>query len=118
MNAITFYETSGQIVAFASGDAVMIESTKANTTDLYIDGRWNGETHYVHNGEPILRPVNTASLTNNVLSNLPVPCKIQINNMIYDCEDSTAELELPAHTLYKIKVTAFPFLDAEFTIEN
>jgi len=46
------------------------------------------------------------------------PCTIAINGTEYHCDSSTADLELFHPGVYKVKVTAWPYLDREFTIEN
>lgn len=118
MSAISFYETDGRIVSQLSGDEVVIDSTKENTKDLWIDGEWSGQTHYVLDGKATQRPINPATLDNLTLSNLPVPCKISINGTEYDIDESEVELDLPMVNEYLIRVIAFPYLDAEFTIET
>lgn len=118
MNAISFYESDGRIVSQLSGDAVVIQATIENTDDLWVDGQWDGNTHYVLKGDVTERPINPATLDNLTLSNLPVPCKIVINGTAYDADEPEVELDLPMATTYKITVMAFPYLDAEFTIET
>ena len=118
MNAISFYEPDGRIVSQLIGDLVAIESTKENTTELWVDGYFDGNTHYVDNGEAISRPVNPAVLNMLTIKKLPTPCKIIINSTEYDCDESEIELDLPMSTSYKIKVLSFPYLDAEFEIET
>jgi hypothetical protein len=118
MNNITFYKPNGYIFAVLSGDAPVIDATKATSDDLWIVGAWNGATHYVKNGEAEPRPANPAVLDNLTLRNLPVPCKIVINSSVYECDDTEVELDLPMAGNYFIQVKAFPYLDAEFQIET
>jgi hypothetical protein len=118
MNAISFYEPDGRIVAHLTGDAVAIDATKENTQELWVDGYFDGKTHYIDDGEAITRPVSPTVLDGLTLKQLPVPCTIVINGTEYDCDEVVAELDLPMSTAYKIKVMAFPHLDAEFNIET
>ena len=118
MSAISFYEPDGRIVSQLTGDAVAIESTKEHTEDLWVDGYFDGKTHYVDSGEVVMRPLNPATLDILTIKKLPIPCKIMINSTEYDCDEPEVELDLPMSTVYKIKVVAFPYLDAEFEIET
>lgn len=118
MSAISFYELDGRIVSQLTGDEVVISSTKEMTEDLWIDGEWNGQTHYVLDGEATQRPINPATLDNLTLSNLPVPCKISINGTEHDIDEPEVELDLPMSTVYKIQVIVFPYLNAEFEIDT
>lgn len=118
MSAITFYNRNGRIDYVLSGDATVIETTIAVTELPYIVGSWDGATHYILDDTATERPVNTAALDLLTLQNLPVPCKIAINGTEYECNESEVQLDLPMSGLYKIKVSAFPYLDAEFRIET
>lgn len=61
------------------------------------------------------RPANPATLTGNVLNNLPVPCIIYINSKAYVCDESVATLRLDPGE-YRVAVTAWPYQDAHFTV--
>ena len=114
---ICFYEPNGFITGFLSSDEETIALNKSLQSN-WIDGEWNGKTHYVLEGEATERPINPATLDNLTLNNLPVPCKISINGTEYDIDESEVELDLPMVNEYLIRVIAFPYLDAEFTIET
>jgi len=114
---ISFYEPNGFITGFLSSDEETIALNKSLQTN-WIDGEWNGQTHYVLDNEATERPINPATLDNSTLSNLPVPCKISINGTEYDIDEPEVELDLPMSTVYKIQVIAFPYLDAEFEIDT
>lgn len=118
MKAITFYMFNGKIDSVLSGDDIVIASSIPVTHLPFVEGAWDGATHYVLNGEAVERPVNPATLTNQTLTNLPVPCKIIINGTEYDCDDTVVDLDLPMINEYLISVVAFPYLDAEFEIET
>jgi len=114
---ISFYEPNGLITGFLSSDEQTIALNKSLQSN-WVDGQWDGKTHYVLEGEVTERPLNPATLDNLTLSNLPVPCKIVINGTQYDADEPEVELDLPMATTYKITVMSFPYLDAEFTIET
>jgi len=118
MNAITYYLPNGEIDSVLTGDASVIEATIEVAELPWIESAWDRLTHYVLDGEAVERPINPAILTNQTLTNLPVPCKIIINGTEYDCDDTVVDLDLPMVNEYLITVVAFPFLDAEFEIET
>ena len=114
---ITFFDNEGMILHTLQGSRIAIELNKSMNPN-WVDGQWDTDKHYVLNGEPINRPVNPTQMDELTLINLPVPCKILINDNQYDITDSTVELELPMSAKYKIVVKCFPYLDAEFEIET
>jgi len=117
MSAISFYESNGFISATLQGDEAVIALNKELDESPYVDGLWDGATHYVLDGEVLDRPVCPAVLTGLVLTDLPTPCVIDINGTKYDSDDATVELDLGASS-HKITVIAFPYLDGVFNVEN
>jgi hypothetical protein len=115
--SLTFYRTDGAINHVLSGDQSVIDLNKS-TSSNWVEGAWDGETHYVLDGVATERPANPATLDGLTLNNLPVPCKIVINSTYYDCTDDTAELEFDYAGTYKVIIEAFPYLNAEFEIET
>ena len=83
---------------------------------LFI-GEIDGALEYVSAGNKQPRPANPATLAGYELHNLPVPCKIKINQREYACSDASAALEFTYSGLYRITVQAFPFLDANFEVQ-
>lgn len=117
MSAISFYEPNGAISAVLQGDQIVIDANKAATTENWIDGAWDGKTHYVLNGVATLRPDCPAVIDGLILSDLPVPCVLDINGTKYDVDQSEVELDLGTGS-FVIKVIAFPYLDGVFNVEN
>ena len=115
---ITFYLPNGKIDYFLTGEQSVIDSTIKNSNGNYVQGIWDGETYYVENGQSTPRPNNPATLDNLTIRNLPVPCKIQINSSVYECDEQEVDLDFPLPGKYKVKVMSFPYLDAEFEIET
>lgn len=54
-------------------------------------------------------------LTGMQLTNVPIPAKLTINDTTYDTNDAVVDLEFTYSGTYKLKVTAFPYEDANFT---
>ena len=117
MSAISYYEPNGAISAILQGDQIVIDANKAATTENWIDGAWDGKTHYVLNGVATLRPDCPAVIDGLTLTDLPVPCVIDIDGTKYESDDATVELDLTAGS-HKITIIAFPYLDGVFNVEN
>lgn len=124
MNAyISFYDPTGKITGTASASLSVMEMIKEQNPNVpnsqpFVDGEWFDKGVYILNGEVTDRPVNPLIVSDNVLSGLIHPCTIAINGTEYHCESSTATLELFHPGSYKVKVSVWPYLDREFTIEN
>lgn len=114
---ISYYDEDGRITGEVTGDPASIDLTKELTTQPWVDGEWYQKPVYVLNGEVLDRPVCPAVLTGIVLTELPVPCVIDINGTKYDSDDATVELDLGVGA-HKITVIAWPYLDGVFNVEN
>lgn len=118
MASISLYNPNGEIHTLISGDDAAIQTTIENTTELWVYGAWDGLTKYVANGEVLDRPTNTITVSGLILNNVPVPATVFIDNVPYETNESTVELEFSFPGTHKVKVVSFPYLDAEFEIEN
>lgn len=107
------YDEQGRVLFI--GDVP--ESMLALQGERVFIGEIDGALEYVHAGNKHPRPANPACLTGYELHNLPVPCKIRINQREYACSEASAALELTYPGLYRIAVQAFPFLDANFEVQ-
>lgn len=87
----------------------LVEST---TADDEIDV----DKDYVASGAIVSRPVNSATLSGLVLSNLPNPCTINVNGADHACTDPTCTLSFSQPGTYPVTVSAWPMLDATFQV--
>ena len=117
MAAITFYDEKGQFTGELFGDAIVIELNKTLTENAWVDGAWYGKPYYALDGEAAERAECPAVLTGLILTELPVPCVIEINGTKYDSDDATVELDLGTGE-HKITIIAWPYLDGVFNVEN
>lgn len=117
MPSISFYNDQGSFTGELSGDEIVINLNKELSEFEWIDGSWYGKPYYVLNGEATLRPACPAVLDGLILSDLPVPCVLDINGTQYNVDQPEVELDL-ATGLFIIKVIAFPYLDGVFDVEN
>lgn len=106
------YDDEGRILATGSMPESMLELQEGN---IYV-GTVDPLREYIADGVAAPRPVNPAALSGTTLTNLPVPCVIQINDSQYPCSDATATLRFAQVGTYTVTVIAFPYLDARFTV--
>jgi len=93
-----------------------MEHVQARSGESMLPTASDLHTHYVKYGKVFNRPVNPAQLIGTTLLNLPVPCVVAINGREYDCNEATADLCFTHVGAYKIRVSAFPYLDAHFEV--
>ena len=113
MTRFAKYDDAGRILFTGDVPEEMVELQGEN---VYV-GAIDGATQYVVAGKIAERPRNRAVLVGRELANLPVPCQIQINGTTYDCVDGRASLNFAYPGTYRIRITGFPCLDAEFEIQ-
>jgi hypothetical protein len=134
MRSISFYDEVGKITGELSGDSVAYEISGDHpafpdiTTQglppfptgkrLWVEGAWFDKPVCVVDGAVVNRAPMPATLSGNVLNNLPVPCEIKVNDSTYYCDESSATLEFNQPGTYAITVIAWPYLDGEFEIVN
>lgn len=112
---ITYHDQEGRITGSVTATLNTID---ANKVGLWVNGVGDRSIHYIKDGVITDRPEQKTTLEGSMLKNLPVPCQIHVNGEVYECTDSQAELEFDLPGMYQITVTAWPFLDMEFSYEN
>ena len=112
MTTFARYDERGQILFKADVPYSMIGLQQG----LIYVGDIDAEKEYVANGVRTPRPANPARLNGLGLVNLPSPCTIYINRQPYECTETVAALTFTYPGQYRVVVSAFPYLDAEFTI--
>lgn len=119
MSSISFYiPATGKILGQLTADPQSIEITKEAPFHAWVDGLWDADSHYVLAGEVIPRPEMNLIIHGMHVANLPVPCIININGVVYPCNDGAADLDLYYPGTYQVKVIAWPYINKEFEIEN
>ena len=119
MKTFSLYDADGRIFSMCSLQQDLIDDVaNLNQAIGHVEGAVDGSTHYVRDGQVVPRLDNPAILQDRVLSSLPVPCEILINNRRYEATTEMAELEFDQPGSYRVSVQAWPYLDKEFTIEN
>lgn len=119
MKVISTYDPqTGKIDSVISGDEAAVQTTIETLEEPWVEGDWFEKGKYVLNGEVVDQPVNPTTLSWLTLNNVPVPATVWIDSSEYQTNESTVELEFSFPGKHKVKVVAFPYLDAEFEIEN
>lgn len=116
--SITFYNEIGKITGCLSGPPRVIEANKELSSESWVEGKYSDEKYYVIDRVVKPREEMAAVLNGRILTQLPIPCEVFINQSIYKVEDGEVELVFDQPGLYKLKISAWPFLDKEFEIEN
>lgn len=116
--SITFYDEIGRITGFLSGPPGVIEANKKISDESWIEGEYSDEIYYVIDGVAKFRTEMDVIVNGKILNQLPMPCKVFINQSEYQVEDGEIELVFDQPGIYKVKISAWPFLDKEIEIEN
>lgn len=118
MRSISFYNTRGEIHTSMQGDESALQLTIENFPDPWVEGDWFDKGKYVLNGDVLDRPLNPTTLSGLTLNNVPVPAEVWIDRVRYDTNEPVVEIAFQYPGKHKIRVVSFPYLDAEFDIEN
>jgi hypothetical protein len=119
MRTYSLYDADGRIFSVVSLQQDLIADVVVlNHASGHIDGAVDGDIHYVRDGQIVPRLESPVMLQGLVLSRLPAPCVILINDRLYETTSETVELEFDQPGSYRVSVQAWPYLDKEFTIEN
>jgi len=116
---VSFYNDTGKFVQTLEGDPDLVITPTAQVIGLpYVEGEY-GADHWFHDDTAQPRPPCPAVLDGTVLHDVPSSSVININDATYDCEEGgTVKLEFDQPGAYLIRITAWPYLDGEFTYEN
>lgn len=71
----------------------------------------NERSHYVNDGMLSPRPVTAIAVSGNVISGLPIPCKVECNGSIYEVDDGIFEYDTPLRGKYSFSIRAFPYVE-------
>lgn len=117
---VSLFDSNGRLVQTLDGDPdLVILPTLEVTGYRFAEGGYTNE-HHMPDGEivPTLRPPCPATASDRTLLNLPTPCRVQVEDTVYDCDETTVELEFDQPGSYKVTVFAWPYLNGEYTLEN
>lgn len=121
------YNSGGEILR--TGVAPLLMVSKQKGPDEFITtGVGSDETHYVDTTSRTLSPkaamaatINKTTLQGNgidsaIISGLPVPSKVKINDIVYENTDPGFEFTVNFPGEYKIIITSLKFLGQEILV--
>lgn len=116
VNHYTFYNTTGAIEAnlHCTYQDLLLNPREGCTAVL---GKYEHATHYFDKGFPKLRTKMQPTVMGRTISNLPIPCKAEIEGTVYDITDGSLELDVNLPGPYTIKFTAVPHLDETVIVQ-
>lgn len=112
---VSAYDAKGEILHQADFNEYNY-ARHAEAGLMMVEGHFDKALYWVSGGAAVLREASPAIFEELSLRNLPVPCKIIINGVSYDCNDARATLDFTYPNTYQIKVVAWPYLNAEFEV--
>lgn len=111
MSCLVIHDASGRIIELHEGGFTTEDGVLSAT-------RCHPSTHYVADGEVVLRPPMLVQLDGTVLSGVPEGASVLIEGETYLADGSDIELEFDLPGIYTIRVRHWPCMDWEATIEN
>ena len=81
------------------------------------------ETHYIDsNGKitprPELTPIQREGISGGFrLWGLPIPCRVHVDELVYDVDDGELEWTTPVSGVHRVRVEAWPYLDWIWPVE-
>lgn len=109
--SITYHDETGRITGVLTATSNTMEP---NMVGLWVYGAGDTDLEYVHNGEIVARPIQRTEVNGQILQNLPAPCEIDVNGETYQGTGDTFVLPVTSGPC-RIKVIAWPYIDAVFT---
>lgn len=109
------YDTIGyitKIVQAATEESVRLEMGDGDKFIL-SDTMFNESEHYVKGSKVLPRPAMPLTVTGSVISGIPQGATVTLDQQSFIVEDGEADIE---GYMGKVKITLFPYLDAEVTL--
>ena len=116
MEPFIIYNTNGQILRTGSCGTDAVAAQVINPDEFVMSTIANDETEYVENGSVVPKKTIDAILTNNILTNLPVPCTVSIDGQVFSVTDGVLEFSIDQMGTYGIICEAINHLPKEYTV--
>ena len=112
MKRATFYDlTDGKITGTLICSEPCFEANVGGKT--WIEGTYDLEEYYVVGGIATLRPSMGLTVTGSVISGIPQGATVTLGEQSFAVDDGEADIE--GYTGI-VKITCWPYLDAEVTL--
>ena len=103
----------------STGRILAVGRVPAEFLDLqdppFVLGKADIDMDYVHGGAITRRPKLKLQFSGGVLKGVPAGAVITVDGEKYHADGSDLEMNFSAPGVYKIHVSLWPYLDAEFT---
>ena len=121
MRWASYDAASGKILIVREMEAFYAEYYRAQGESLVEFPQGEQDTHYVRNGEVVPRPKLTPGHEGIPggfrLWGLPIPCRVHVDELVYDVDDGELEWTTPVSGIHQVRVSAWPYLDWERPVE-
>ncbi len=122
------YDLRGKIVFVRSGDGDCVRADCERAVSrgdaagyLLCDKPADAMSHYVRDGvllrRPTLTPGHEGIPGGFRLWGLPIPCRVHVDELVYDVDDGELEWTTPVSGTHQVRVEAWPYLDWERPVE-
>lgn len=112
MNYIVYDTNSGRILRSVTCPPDMIQLQYDASESAHIEHTMVDDTqYYVVAGQVVQRPEFTEQISGTVISNLPVPTTVVINEEEFLVDDGSAELSFEHPGSYTVRLVSFPYID-------
>jgi hypothetical protein len=111
----TIYDATGRILRTGNCPDGM-EAIQARPGEFMLPVDADLLLDYVQNGAISTRPANPATLASSKITGIPTGAVLTINGVDYAVDDGEADLSFTHPGTYAMLITAFPYLDASFTV--
>ena len=81
-----------------------------------VDGAWDSQKYYVANGVVTAKTSMSPVVTGSTISNLPIPCTVEVEWVVYQVDDGVFEFSSPLPGPYKWIISAVPYLTTDVTL--
>ena len=113
------HDASGRILRYGDCQEETLDYQHKETGETILVGTGTFNDYVdIDSGTILSRPENPCNLNGSTLTDVPMPCTVQINGVDYevDDEDNTLELDFTNPGVYKVVIKVFPYLDKEIEI--
>jgi hypothetical protein len=110
-------DSTGKIIVTGTIPPSMIALQKPPAGGSVVEGAGNPATQYVANGAIVARPANPSTLSGMTISNVPHPSTVTIAGANpQTVTDGVVDLSFTQPGTYAVVVSAWPMLDATFSV--
>lgn len=112
MRRATFYDpVGGRIIGTLICSETYFDVNVEDKT--WIEGTYDLETHYIADGIATLRPAMPLSVSGTTITGIPAGSVLALGEQTFEVDDGEADI-----TGYSgaVKITCWPYLDAEVVI--